>query len=175
MPLARLSQDDVFRLVIPVPETYVNYIHIGQPVEVSVPTLGRVFPGKVARSSSDLDPQTRTLHTEVDVPNPGHVLLAGMYAPAAIQLDHRPDALAVPLQAVTRQGDTASVLVVNESGRVEERQVRLGLQTEAAVEVLSGLAADTLVVTGDRGALKPGQPVRAQLVAPLQYPAGQQH
>ena len=74
MPLVRLSQDDIFRLVIPVPESYVHYIHIGDPVSVMVPSLNRTFPGKVARFSVDVREDTRTMHTEVDVLNPKRVL-----------------------------------------------------------------------------------------------------
>ena len=46
MPLVRLSQDDLFRLVIPVPESYVHFIHLGDPVSVNVPSLNRTFPAK---------------------------------------------------------------------------------------------------------------------------------
>ncbi len=67
MPIVRLSQDDLFRLVIPVPEAYVQYIHIGDHVDVHVPSLNRTFPGKVARFSVDVREDTRTMHTEVDV------------------------------------------------------------------------------------------------------------
>ena len=70
MPIVRLSQDDLFRLVIPIPESYVRYIRIGDPVKVHVPSLNRTFPGKVARFSVDVRADTRTMHTEVDVPNP---------------------------------------------------------------------------------------------------------
>ncbi len=70
MPLVRLSQDDKFRLVIPVPESYVKFIHLGDPVSVNVPSLSRTFPGKVARFSVDVREDTRTMHTEVDVANP---------------------------------------------------------------------------------------------------------
>ena len=84
MPLVRLSQDDLFRLVIPVPESYVQYIHIGDPVSVMVPSLNHTFPGKVARFSVDVKEDTRTMHTEVDVPNPNRVLLPGLYAQATI-------------------------------------------------------------------------------------------
>src|SRR5262249_17579745 len=69
MPIVRLSQDDLFRLVIPVPESYVPYIRVGDPVDVRVPSLNRTFPGKVARSSVDVREDTRTMHTEVDVRN----------------------------------------------------------------------------------------------------------
>src|SRR5271170_2158298 len=100
MPLVRLSEDDLFRLVIPVPESYVHYIHIGDPVSVMVSSLNRTFPGKVARFSVDVVEDTRTMHTEVDVPNPNHVLLPGLYAQATILLEQKANAIALPLQAL---------------------------------------------------------------------------
>src|ERR1039458_943073 len=69
MPLVKLSQDQLFRLVIPVPESDVRNIDVGDPVEVRIPSLTRTFPGKVARFSVDVKADTRTMHTEVDVPN----------------------------------------------------------------------------------------------------------
>src|SRR5215469_9670133 len=97
MPIVRLSQDDLFRLVIPVPESYVPYIRIGDPVDVRVPSLNRTLPGKVARFSVDVREDTRTMHTEVDVRNPDHVLLPGVYAEASVALEHRDDISAIPL------------------------------------------------------------------------------
>ena len=117
MPIVRLSQDDLFRLVIPVPENYVRYIHIGDPVSVKVPSLDRTFPGKMARFSVDVREDTRTMHTEVDVPNPQRVLLPGLYAEATIQLEHKQDALAVPLQAVDHTATGTTVDVVDASGQ----------------------------------------------------------
>ena len=84
MPLVRLSEDDLFRLVIPIPESYVRYIHIGEAVNVRVPALNRTFPGKVARFSVDVREDTRTMHTEVDVPNPERVLMPGLFAEADV-------------------------------------------------------------------------------------------
>ncbi len=89
IPIVKLSQDDLFRLVIPVPESYVRYIQVGDPVDVRVPSLQRTFPGKVARFSVDVQADTRTMHTEVDVPNPERVLLPGMYADADLHLDRK--------------------------------------------------------------------------------------
>ena len=86
MPIVKLSEDDLFRLVIPVPESYVRYIHLGQSVDVRVPSLNRTFPGKVARFSVDVKESTRTMHTEVDVPNPQRVLVSGLYAEAELGL-----------------------------------------------------------------------------------------
>jgi RND family efflux transporter MFP subunit len=169
MPLVRLSQDDLFRLVIPVPESYVSYIRIGDPVDVRVPSLSRSFPGKVARFSLDVKEDTRTMHTEVDVPNPNRVLIPGMYAEAVLTVERKNDALAIPLQAVDHQGDKTSVLVVGLANKIEERAVTLGMQNAGYAEVVSGLADGEQVVVSDRGALKSGALVEPKVVEVLNY------
>ena len=169
MPVVRLSQDDLFRLVIPVPESYVKYIHIGDPVSVKVSSLDRTFPGKVARFSVDVREDTRTMHTEVDVPNPQRVLLPGLYADATIQLEHKEEALAVPLQALDRTANSVSVDVVSASNNIEIRQVVLGIQTPTDAEVLSGLKEGDMVVVSDRSSLKSGQVVRSKAIDLMQF------
>ncbi len=169
MPVVRLSEDDRFRLVIPVPETYVKYIHINDPVSVKVSSLDRTFPGKIARFSVDVREDTRTMHTEVDVLNPQGVLLPGLYAEATIQLEHKQDALSVPLQAVDHNGDRTTVDVIDASDRVEIRQVVLGIQTATDAEVLSGLEEGDMVVVSDRSSLKGGQVVQPKTVDLMQY------
>ena len=169
MPLVRLSEDDLFRLVIPVPESDVRYIRNGDPVDVLVPSLNRRFPGKVARFSVDVREDTRTMHTEVDVPNPDRLLVPGMYAEATFGVEAKQDALAVPLQAVSQQGDQTWVYVVSPSNRVEDRPIKMGLQTSTDVEVVLGLAEGESVIVSDRSSLNPGQEVRPQLVNMLQY------
>ena len=169
MPLVRLSQDDLFRLVIPVPESYVRYIHIGDHVSVMVPSLNRTFPGKVARFSVDVREDTRTMHTEVDVPNPSRILIPGVYAEATITLDQKAAALAVPLQAVDHQGDKTVVDVVSPSGKIEVRPVTLGIQTASEAEVLSGLQDGEMVVVSDRSGLKPGEEVRPRVIELVEY------
>jgi RND family efflux transporter MFP subunit len=169
MPIVRLSQDDLFRLVIPIPESYVRYIRIGDPVNVRVPSLNRTFPGKVARFSVDVRADTRTMHTEVDVPNPERVLMPGLYAEAEVGLDEKANVPTVPFQAVSHQGNKTSVFVVNRDGEVEERTVELGLQTTTDAEVLSGLSEGEQVVVSDRSGLKPGQKVHPQAMSVMQY------
>ena len=169
MPLVKLSEDDLFRLVIPVPESYVRYIHIGDPVTVKVPSLDRSFPGKVARFSVDVREDTRTMHTEVDVPNPQRMMLPGLYADATIQLEHKEDAVAVPLQAVDRTASGVTVDVVSASNNIEVRHVELGIQTATDAEVLSGLKEGDMVVVSDRSSLKGGQVVTPKPVDLMQY------
>jgi RND family efflux transporter MFP subunit len=169
MPIVRLSEDDLFRLVIPVPESYVRYIKVGDPVSVRVPSLNQTFPGKVTRFSVDVRQDTRTMHTEVDVPNPKRVLLPGLYAEATLSLEHRDDIPTVPLQAINHAADKASVFIVNGNGEIEDRPVTLGISTSTDAEVVSGLNEGEEVIVSDRSGLKPGQRVRPQLVQVMQY------
>ncbi|HUI80175.1 MAG TPA: efflux RND transporter periplasmic adaptor subunit [Bryobacteraceae bacterium] len=172
LPLVKLSQDDLFRLVIPVPESYVKYIRIGDPVQVRVPALDKVFPGKVKRFSTDVTAETRTMHTEVDVANPGRILIPGVYAEATLTLDRKNNALVVPLQAVNQNGQQATVLLVDDNNKVEERKITLGLETSSDAEVVSGLKDADRVVVSDRSALKPGTVVKPQVVALEQFQGG---
>jgi RND family efflux transporter MFP subunit len=169
MPLVRLSQDDLFRLVIPVPESSVRYIRVGDPVDVHVPALNRSFPGKVARFSVDVQQDTRTMHTEVDVPNHDRLLIPGMYAETTLTLEAKDDVLAVPLEAVNHEGNQTMVYVVSPTGKVEERGITMGLQTSTEAEVVSGLAEGEPVIVSDRSGLKPGDEVRPQAVQMLQF------
>jgi RND family efflux transporter MFP subunit len=174
LPLVKLSQDDKFRLVIPVPESYVKFIRLGDPVTVTVPSLNRTFPGAVARFSVDVKEDTRTMHTEVDVPNPTRVLIPGMYAEATLQLEKKPHVLAVPLLAVGQASGRPVVYVVNGSNRIEVRQVTLGIETPNYAEVLSGIAEGDQVVISDRGGLQAGEAVSPEIVPVPQYQA-QEH
>jgi RND family efflux transporter MFP subunit len=172
MPIVRLSQDDLFRLVIPVPESYVRYIRIGDHVDVRVPSLDHTFPGKVARFSVDVREDTRTMHTEVDVPNPQRVLLPGLYAEAELVLDRKDDVPTVPVQALNHEGAKTTVFVVNRNEELEDRTVQLGLQTASDAEIVSGLNEGEQVVVSDRSGLKAGQKVHPQSVAVMQYHEG---
>jgi RND family efflux transporter MFP subunit len=169
MPLVKISEDDRFRLVIPVPESFVRYIHLGDPVQVNVPSLSQTFPGKVARFSVDVKEDTRTMHTEVDVFNPNRVLLPGLYADATITLEKKENALAVPLQAVDHKGDSVTVDVVNAANKIEVRKVVLGIQTANEAEVISGLNEGDQIVVSDRSSLQPDELVRPKMIDLLQY------
>ena len=169
MPLVRLSEDDVFRLVIPVPESYVRYIRIGDAVQVKVPSLNRTTPGKVARFSQDVRADTRTMHTEVDVPNPKGALVQGLYAEATVTLETKNNVLSVPLQAIDHNGDQTSVLVVSSGQKIEKRTVVLGIQTSNDAEILSGLEEGQLVVVSDRSSLKEGEDVQPKMIELVTY------
>jgi len=172
MPVVRLSENSKLRLILPVPESSVATVHIGQQVEVRVPTLKRSFPGTVARFADKLSLATRTMDTEVDVLNPTLVLIPGMYAEVNLSLARRNGVLAVPVTAVDVDSDQTGggasgghVMVVTPNNRVEVRKIALGLETANRVEVVSGLNEGDMVVIGGRASLQPGEEVRPKITA----------
>jgi len=166
MPLVQLSENSLLRLILPAPESVVPSIHVGQQVDVKVPSLNRTFPGKVARFADKVQLSTRTMDTEVDVPNPSLVLIPGMYAEVNLNLERRQGTLAIPLSAVDTTDGAANsghVMVVSPEQRIEVRKVTLGLEGANLVEVRSGLSEGDLVVIGSRAALQAGEQVQPKV------------
>jgi RND family efflux transporter MFP subunit len=163
MPLVRLSQNNLLRLILPVPESVVPSVRLGQPVDVRVPSLHRTFTGRVARFADRVKPETRTMDTEVDVPNPNLVLVPGMYAEVELSLERRNSALAIPIPAVAgTEGDPLAYVVTPEN-KIEIRHVALGLESANAAEVKSGLREGEMVIVGNRSQLTRGQLVIPKL------------
>ena len=139
--MCRLSQNDLLRLVIPVPERAVSNIQIGETVAVNVSGMDRTFEGKIIRFSDQIDTATRTMHTEVDVPNPKFQLVPGMYASVKIPLHAAAKVLTVPVQAFQAGNEGKGVvMVVGPGNKIERRDVTVGLQSATDVEITSGSA-----------------------------------
>jgi RND family efflux transporter MFP subunit len=159
LPVVQVAQSDLLRLRMPVPESDVPYIQVGGNVQVKVNATGHTFTGKIIRFARALDTNTRTMLTEVDVPNRDLSLNPGMYAETTIQLEHKSDALILPAQAVVQNGDQSYVLMVDATNHVEKRNVTLGIQTSNRVEITSGLqAGDNVIASGQTG-YQPGEVV----------------
>jgi RND family efflux transporter MFP subunit len=156
MPIVSFAELKVLRLEFPVPEADVSDVHVGDAVAVDVPSMGSHFEGKVARFAQKVDMSTRTMLTEVDVPNPDYTYMPGMYATVRLTLSEKKDALAVPIQCVST-GENTTVLVLNEDHKVEERPVTVGLETSSMAEILSGLSDSDLVVMGSRSSIPVGE------------------
>ena len=159
MPVVRVAQSDLLRLRMPVPESDVPYIHVGGDVQIKVNSTGRTFIGKIIRFSRALDANTRTMLTEVDVPNPDLILSPGMYAETMIQLQQKNDTLTLPAQAVVQDGDQNYVLVVDSTNHVARRNITLGIQTANRMEILSGLQAGERVIASGQTSYQSGEAV----------------
>ncbi|HKE34832.1 MAG TPA: efflux RND transporter periplasmic adaptor subunit [Candidatus Acidoferrum sp.] len=173
MPVVRLAQISTLRLVLPVPESVAAQIHLNDPVKVHVQALNQDIQGRVSRFANSLDLQTRTMESEIDCENRDGRLMPGMYTESELSLHEKPNALTLPLEAVVRNGDDATVLTVNSQNVLDERHVKLGLEDNARVEVLSGLSEGDRVVIGNRSQFRSGQKVQPKVVSAQETnPAG---
>lgn len=164
LALVQLSQNNLLRLVLPVPEADVTKIHIGESVQIRVKALDRNFEGKVTRFADTVNMATRTMDTQVDVPNPTLALIPGMFAEAVISIEKRPHALSIPIDALNIQNGATSAYVVGPDHKIAIHPIKVGLETPDRVEVVSGLSENDLVVIGNRSQLAVGQVVQPKIM-----------
>jgi RND family efflux transporter MFP subunit len=164
LPVVQVSDNYRLRLDFPVTVDYVKDIHLGDPVEVCVDSLnGKTIAGTIARFTHEVDDNTRTMMTEIEVPNPDLRLVPGMYATVVLKVEKRSQTLTVPTEAVAGE-KSPTVYVINGDNQIEERPVTLGLETPNKYEILSGLQEDDLVVIGSRAGFQAGQKVEPKLL-----------
>jgi RND family efflux transporter MFP subunit len=164
-PLFTVQRIDTIRVFCDVPEDDVPHMHIAAPATVKPSGFGgETFVGKVARFSHRLDPDTRNMRTEIDLPNSDERLYPGMYAEVSLELDQRPDALTVPVAAVGSDGDGEFVYTVTDN-RITRHAVKTGLTDNGRVEVTAGLSEETPVVTTIKGGPLPGTQVQPPIVS----------
>jgi len=164
--VVRLAQVTVLRLVLAIPESMAGQIHLGDVVDVHVQALDRDIHGKVSRFADSLDTQTRTMATEIDLENHDGRLMPGMYTETKLTLREKKNALTIPLEGVTRNGDDAMVLALSPQNKIAERHVKLGAEDNERVEVVSGLNEGERIVIGNRSQFRAGQ-----IVAPKEVSA----
>jgi RND family efflux transporter MFP subunit len=162
MPVVKLAQNNLLRLILPVPVNDVVDVKNGQAVDVNVSSLGRTLQGTVTRSADSVKMATRTMDTEVDVPNRDGSLVPGMYAEVHLHLAARPNVLSVPLDAVEGLGTSVQQAYVVHDGVVHLATLKTGLQTPNRVEILSGLQEGDKVIVGRHTGLSDGERVDAQ-------------
>jgi RND family efflux transporter MFP subunit len=167
MPVVKVSQNNLLRLMLPVPEEDVAAVHNGQKVTVDVPALHRTFEGTVTRFADRVQMATRTMTAEVDVKNPQLTVIPGMYAEVKLGTAEAAGAMAVPPEAIDGTGADQRLFVVGSDGVVQTRKVRTGLQSPQYVQVLSGVQVGDVVITGRRADLHDGQKVQPLLATPL--------
>jgi RND family efflux transporter MFP subunit len=175
MPVVRLSQNNLLRLMLPVPESNVPLIHTGETVQVNVPAIGKTFPGRITRFSKTVQTSTRTMDTEVDVPNPDLSLVPGMYAAVVLRAEHHANALSVPVDAIDRSGDSVNAYAVDPSGVIHISQVKVGIETPQQVEIVSGLKEGDTVIVGRHTGLQEGSKVRPKYMGVSDNSAGKAH
>ena len=169
--LFSLAQVDVLRIFVFVPQSYAPDIKVGQTADVSVRELpGRVFQGTVARTAGAIDATSRTLLTEVHVPNPDGLLLSGSYATVRFKVQRPNPSLLVPQSALLIDASGVRVAVVNADGTLHYRPVQIGRDFGNDVEVLSGVETTDVLATGLAANVAEGS--RVEVAKPADTGAG---
>jgi RND family efflux transporter MFP subunit len=145
--LFEIEATNPIRAFTNVPQAFAPSLHQGMDAKVAVRQFpGRAFPGKVARTSGALDPASRTLRTEVDVPNDKGELLAGMYGEVSISVDVSHRVVQVPSSAILADARGIHVAVVDAKGQVHLVAVQPGLDNGTNVDLVSGLNGGEQVI-----------------------------
>jgi membrane fusion protein, multidrug efflux system len=162
-PLFRIAQTDVLRIYVDVPQSQSRLIAPGQSAAVSVREIpNRTFNAKVVRTARAIDPASRTLRTELQIPNADGELFPGMYAEVKFTLPQDPHTMIVPGNAVMIRSDGPKVLVVDAKNTIRSRAVKLGRDLGEKVEVASGLDPRESLVANPTDALRDGTEVKVQ-------------
>src|SRR5580693_10660087 len=145
-----LAQIDPMRVYVSVPQSYSPSIHLGLKACLSLTELAQKnFCGQVVRTANSIDPATRTLLTEVDVPNPSGTLLPGAYAEVHFDVKVTGQRLSLPVNALLFRPDGTMAAVVGSDGKISLKKLTIGRDFGNALEILDGIEA------GDRIVLNP--------------------
>jgi RND family efflux transporter MFP subunit len=166
--LFTLMQSDVLRIQLYVPQDEAFGVAPGVEAVVRVPEMpGRDFPGKVTRIADALQPGTRTLQTEIDVPNPEHVLQPGIYCYVELKIPRKTPSLIVPSEAIVFNRDGLNVVVVDD-GVAHIRHVNVVRDFGTTVEVNAGVKEGDQVILNPPVDLTDGRKVQIRPAPPAQ-------
>jgi RND family efflux transporter MFP subunit len=158
--LFNIAKVDPIRVYVSVPEIYAPSVKPGVRAQIELASLqGQQFTGNVVRNADAIDPSSRTLLTEIDVPNPKGELLPGAFAQVHFQLKVQVPRLSIPVNAMLFRAEGVRAAVVDGSGKVKMKAIVIGRDYGRDVEVLSGIEASDLVVLNPSDSLEDGQQV----------------
>ena len=148
LPIVRIAQSQLLRLRVPVPEDDVRFVHDGDTITVRVDAINRSFTGKVVRFTREVNFETRTMETEIDVDNRDLSISPGMYANTMMQLAASKNVVTIPVEAVVIQGQKNAVYVLDSANRVHIRPVTVSIEGQKLAGIASGLQPGDRVILG---------------------------
>lgn len=148
-PIVTVMNIEKVRVYVHVPEPDTPYVDRGDPVLVTFDALaGREFRSRVTRFATALDPQTRTMKTEIDLNNPGHLIRPGMYGNVALKLAEEEEALFLPAQSIRQDAAARKFVYLLVADRIRKAFVETGLDDGRLVQVRGLRGDETVVLTG---------------------------
>jgi RND family efflux transporter MFP subunit len=163
--LFRIAQTGTLRTYINVPQSYMRGVKPGEPAKVTVSNLpGKQFAGTVARTANALDPTSRTLLVEVQVPNPQSLLLPGMYSRVELSNARTDPPLLVPSEALLVRANGSEVAIVQPDHSVHLQKIEIGRDYGDGMEVIGGLREGETVIVNPSDTAQEGlkvEPVAA--------------
>ena len=160
-----LVAKQLLRLRVPVPEDDVQYVHAGDQLQVRVDAINRSFTGKIVRFTRNVNFETRTMETEIDVDNKDLSIAPGMYANTLLELEDHKNVVTIPVEALVLNGKQQTVYVLDDGNRIHIRSVQVGLQGQKLAEIVGGLNPGDRVVLGGQENYHEGQQVNPLLAA----------
>lgn len=165
--LFRMAQTDPLRVYVQVPQEYVHAIKPGQKAELSFLEMpGKTFEATVTRTAGAVDPTTRTLQVELQLPNPSGEILAGSYAQVSFNESVGPGVLTISDNAIIFRAQGTQVAVVGSDNKAHLRDVKLGRDFGNTIEVLDGLSASDRVIDNPPDSLADGMSVQIATNSP---------
>ena len=171
-----IARVDPLRVYTSVPQAYMPYIKVGANTTVTLQEYpGQKFLGKIARTAESIDPNTRTLLTEVDVPNKDQKLLPGSFGEVHFAIGSNVNKVTVPVNAMLFRAQGAQVAVIGSDNKVQLKPINIGKDYGATLEVLGGVSIQDQIVINPSDSLEDGQQVNlAAAPSPGQGQTGQQ-
>jgi membrane fusion protein, multidrug efflux system len=171
-----IAKVDPLRVFTSVPQAYAPFIKVGSKVPVTLQEFpGQKFYGIVARTADSIDPTTRTLLTEVDVPNKDGKLLPGSFGEIHFAVGSDVNKVTIPVNSMLFRSQGAQVAVVGPGNKVELRSISIGRDYGTSLEILGGeLSTSDRIIVNPADSLEPGQQVNVAQPASSQPAASQQ-
>ena len=164
--LFRIAQTNLLRTYLNLPQSSASDVHVGQMASLATPELPeRKFSGTVTRTANALDPSSRTLLVEVQVPNPEGKLLPGMYVEVDLHLPRKDPPLLLPSDTLSVRPEGTMVAALDSSNAVHFQRVVVGRDYGSQIEILSGLSAGERVIANPNDSVQEGVKVHPVMIA----------
>ena len=162
-----IAQVDPLRVYVSVPQSSAPSIKRGMAAYIELAEYpGKKFAGKVVRTADVIDPATRTLLTEVDVPNPDGHLMPGSYAQVHFAVPVQTVRMSVPVNALLFRAEGPRIAVVGSDNKIHLKAITIGRDFGTKIEILTGLEANDQMVVNPADSLQEGQAVKIRTAGP---------